>query len=144
MRVLTRWNILITCTNEGRLHGPVAGFNILSLPGPVERLTGNNNFFPQELRGVPVPKVVRTEIGVEAVLILYTQRQRQAREKEKQNGEHKQKTNTKSKTNFFYDFTAFGAGPACCRKPSARKTTTRKKKNCYIGEVHSLLCRRRP
>ena len=101
MRVLTRWNILITCTNEGRLHGPVAGFNILSLPGPVERLTGNNNFFPQELRGVPVPKVVRTEIGVEAVLILYTQRQRQAREKEKQNGEHKQKTNTKSKTIFF-------------------------------------------
>ena len=101
MRVLTRWNILITCTNEGRLHGPVAGFNILSLPGPVERLTGNNNFFPQELRGVPVPKVVRTEIGVEAVLILYTQRQRQAREKEKQNGKHKQKTNTKSKTNFF-------------------------------------------
>ena len=100
MRVLTRWNILITCTNEGRLHGPVAGFNILSLPGPVERLTGNNNFFPQELRGVPVPKVVRTEIGVEAVLILYTQRQRQAREKEKQNGEHKQKTNTKSKTIF--------------------------------------------
>ena len=98
MRVLTRWNILITCTNEGRLHGPVAGFNI---PGPIERLTGNNNFFPQELRGVPVPKVVRTEIGVEAVLILYTQRQRQAREKEKQNGEHKQKTNTKSKTIFF-------------------------------------------
>ena len=83
------------------MHGPFAGFNILSLPGPVERLTGNNNFFPQELRGVPVPKVVRTEIGVEAVLILYTQRQRQAREKEKQNGEHKQKTNTKSKTIFF-------------------------------------------
>ena len=101
MRVLTRWNILITCTNEGRLHGPVAGFNILSLPGPVERLTGNTNFPPQKLRGVPVPKVVRTEIGVEAVLILYTQRQRQAREKEKQNGKHKQKTNTKSKTNFF-------------------------------------------
>ena len=130
-----------TCTNEGRLNGALAGFNVYSKP-PWPCLTINRQqkkYSPQESRGVPVLRVVRTEIGEEAGLIFNRQIQRQARE-EKQIGKHKQKTKTKTKTKFFSDFTAFGAGPACCRKPSAHKMRTRKKTNCYIGTKYTLFC----
>ena len=66
---------MITCTNEGRLDEALAGINVYSEPSwPCLTFIGQHkNIFPQELRGVPVLKVVRTEIGEEAGLIFYRQ-----------------------------------------------------------------------
>ena len=61
---------MITCTDEGRLHGALAGFNVYSEPSwPCLTFNRQQNISPQELRGVPVLRVVRTEIGEEAGLI---------------------------------------------------------------------------